>query len=74
VTGNGSYVDGVPVSNVQLKDLGLKSGKPISVRIGIRNDAAHVGGVNLFGNKFGNYPQGIVLRQHFKRPASNNHK
>jgi len=72
VTGNGSFVDGVAGSNVSLKDLSLKPGKPISIRIGIRDDAAHVGGINLFGNKFGNYPQGIVLRQHFKR--AQNHK
>lgn len=72
VTANGSYVDGVPVSMVKLKDLSLSPGKPISVRIGIKEDAAHIGGVNLFGNKFGNYPQGIVLRQHFRRAP--NHK
>jgi len=70
ITNNGSYVDGVSVSMVKLKNLFLKSGKPIAVRVGIKDDATHVGGVNLFGNKFGNYPQGIVLRQHFKRPAN----
>ena len=70
ITNNGSYVDGVSVSMAKLKDLFLKSGKPIAVRVGIKDDATHVGGVNLFGNKFGNYPQGIVLRQHFKRPAN----
>jgi len=70
VTSDGSYVDGVQVSPVKLKDLSLKAGKPISVRIGIKDDATHVGGVNLFGNKFGNYPQGIILRQRFKRPAN----
>lgn len=70
VTGNGSYVDGVQVSTIKLKDLSLKSEKPISVRIGIKEDAAHVGGINLFGNKFGNYPQGIILRQRFKRPEN----
>lgn len=70
VTGNGSYVDGVQVSTMKLKDLSLKAEKPISVRIGIKEDAAHIGGINLFGNKFGNYPQGIILRQRFKRPAN----
>src|SRR5215216_4938432 len=70
VTNNGSYVDGVSVSMAKLKNLFLKSGKPIAVRVGIKDDATHVGGVNLFGNKFGNYPQGIILRQHFKRPAN----
>jgi predicted transcriptional regulator len=70
VTTNGSYVDGVLVSNRTLRDLSLRPGEPLRVRIGIKDNAAHVGGINLFGDKFGNYPQGIVLRQHFKRLPS----
>jgi len=72
VSANGSYVDGVPVSGMTLRDLALIPGEPIPVRIGIKENAANIGGVNLFGSKFGNYPQGIVLRQHFKRQP--NHK
>ncbi|MGB8983614.1 MAG: helix-turn-helix domain-containing protein [Anaerolineales bacterium] len=67
VTNSGSFVDGVQVSNVRLDDLTLKAGEPIPVRIGIKATASNVGGLNLFGSKFGNYPQDIVLRQHFKR-------
>jgi predicted transcriptional regulator len=67
VTGSGSFVDGVQVSQVSLHDLLLKAGEPIPVRIGIKDAASNVGGLNLFGSKFGNYPQDIVLRQHFKR-------
>lgn len=67
VTHTGSFVDGLRVSNVALKDIPLKPGKPIAVRIGIKEDAANIGGMNLFGSKFGNYPQDIILRQHFKR-------
>jgi len=67
VTNNGSFVDGRQVSKVTLKDLPLKAGDPIPVRIGIKDNAANIGGLNLFGSKFGNYPQDIVLRQHFKR-------
>ena len=66
VTTNGSYVDGVVVSNKNLRDLPLQPGEPLPVRIGIKDNAAHVGGINLFGSKFGNYPQGVVLRQHYK--------
>ena len=67
VTNHGSYVDGIQVSKVTLHDLTLKPGDPIPVRIGIKENAANIGGLNLFGSKFGNYPQDIVLRQHFKR-------
>lgn len=67
VTVNGSFVDGVQVSGVTLRDLALKPNDPIPVRIGIKEDARNIGGMNLFGCKFGNYPQDIVLRQRFKR-------
>ena len=67
VTNNGTYVDGLQVSKVTLHNLSLKPGNPIPVRIGIKDGASNIGGMNLFGSKFGNYPQDIVLRQHFKR-------
>jgi len=67
VTNNGSFVDGVQVSKVTLNSLSLEPGHPISVRIGIKDNASNIGGLNLFGSKFGNYPQDIVLRQRFKR-------
>jgi predicted transcriptional regulator len=67
VTNHGTFVDGLQVSKITLHDLSLKLGEPIPVRIGIKDNASNVGGINLFGSKFGNYPQDIVLRQHFKR-------
>jgi predicted transcriptional regulator len=67
VTTNGSFVDGKQVSDITLNDLSLKLSEPISVRIGIKDSAVNIGGMNLFGSKFGNYPQDIVLRQHYKR-------
>src|SRR5215207_933890 len=67
VTNNGSFVDGVQVSKITLNNLSLKPGDPIPVRIGVKENASNIGGLNLFGSKFGNYPQDIVLRQRFKR-------
>jgi predicted transcriptional regulator len=67
VTGNGSYVDGVQISKVTLGDLALSPAQPIPVRLGIKEDAVNIGGLNLFGSKFGNYPQDILLRQHYRR-------
>ena len=61
VHNEGSYVDGQQVSGVCLDDLDLHDREYISVRIGVKSDAKHVGGINLFGKKFGNYPQDIVL-------------
>ena len=59
---NGSTLDGEPLSDVRLSDLCLTERDYISLRVGVSKDAEHVGGLNLFGEKFGDYPQGIVMR------------
>ena len=69
VTDGGSYIDGIRLSNTSLKDLNLKIGDSFNVRIGVKDDAVNVGGINIFGAKFGNYPQNIVLRQQFRRES-----
>lgn len=65
VTDDGSFVDGVRVSDVTLDQLALPEHHSIRVRIGVKDDAAHPGGMNIFGRGFGNYDQGLVLRLHF---------
>ena len=62
INGEGSFVDGVQVSQVTLDDLALADHHSIRVRIGVREDAAHPGGINIFGRGFGNYDQDIVMR------------
>lgn len=62
VTGDGTFVDGVKISPVSLKDLDLEQHRSIRFRIAVKNDAAHPGGVNVFGRGFGNYDQDIVMR------------
>lgn len=65
VTEEGSFVDGERVSDVTLKDLDIYRHSSIKVRIGIKEDARNVGGINIFGRGFGNYDQDIVLRLRF---------
>lgn len=62
INGDGSYVDGVRVSGVTLEDLNLDEHRSIRMRIGVREDANHPGGINIFGRGFGNYDQEIVMR------------
>jgi predicted transcriptional regulator len=69
VTDSGSYIDGVRLSNTSLRDLNLKVGESFVVRISVKDDAVNVGGINIFGAKFGNYPQNIVVRQQFRRDS-----
>ena len=59
---DGCQLDDQPLSSVKLSQLHLESLPYISLRIGIRADAIHRGGINLFGEGFGDYPQGIVMR------------
>jgi predicted transcriptional regulator len=62
VTDSGSSIDGVSVSDVAISDLKLSEHHSIKVKIGIKDDAQNVGGMNIFGRGFGNYDQDIVLR------------
>lgn len=62
VNGSGTYVDGMKISPVSLKDLDLDTHHSIRLRIGVKEDAKHPGGINIFGRGFGNYDQDIVLR------------
>ncbi len=66
VTTDGSYVDGIRISGVALADLKLSQAPFISLRIGVKPDAENVGGLNLFGRYFGNYPQDIRMRMRFQ--------
>jgi predicted transcriptional regulator len=65
VTDDGSFMDGVRISDVTLEDLALSEHHSIRVRIGVKDDAEHLGGLNIFGKGFGNYNQAIILRLYF---------
>jgi len=59
---DGTYVDGLRISSINLAALDLKTHHSIRVRIGVKDDAKHPGGINIFGRGFGNYDQDILLR------------
>ncbi|MDR2375480.1 MAG: ArsR family transcriptional regulator [Treponema sp.] len=65
VTGEGSFVDGVRISGICLNELTIPEHHSIRVKIGVKEDAQHLGGMNIFGRGFGNYDQGIMLRLYF---------
>lgn len=64
-----SLLDGERISGVTLHDLNLGGADYISLRIGVSADSAHVGGLNLFGDKFGDFAQGIVMRVGYENKA-----
>jgi predicted transcriptional regulator len=62
VTDEGSFADDQRISGVTLGMLNLEKGDFIKMRIGVRDDAHNVGGINIFGEKFGDYQQNIIMR------------
>lgn len=58
----GSYLDYNRISDLCISDLDLTQNPYISVRIGVDPNAKHANGINLFGEKFGDHPQGIKLQ------------
>lgn len=62
VNSEGTFIDGHLLSDVTVDDLDIYRQRVITVCIGIKSDAVHMGGLNLFGHSFGNYPQDLTLR------------
>ena len=65
VTDEGSYIDGIKVSDVTLADLDMRNHHSIRVKVGVKDDARYMGGMNIFGKGFGNYDQGIIMQIYF---------
>ena len=63
---DGASIDSTPLSDINIKDIAVAPRQPVTVRIGIKPDAVHPGGFNLFGRGFGNYEQDLILRLHYK--------
>ena len=62
VNGKGVFVDNYFTTDlVKFDDLMIYEGSAIKLDIGIKDNAQHKGGINLFGKHFGDYPQAIVM-------------
>ena len=62
VTEEGCYLDEVKSGDHRLSQFRLEQKEYITVRIGIKEDALHKGGLNLFGEGFGDYAQNVVMK------------
>jgi len=67
VDAGGSCLDGEPLSGVALADLKLDAQDYISLRVGVDAGSENVGGINLFGEKFGDFAQGVVMRVGYEK-------
>lgn len=61
ITEEGCFIDDVQISKENIHTLGLFYGDYIKFKLESKRDARYCGGFNLFGEKFGDYPQDIVM-------------
>ncbi|UNK18810.1 ArsR family transcriptional regulator [Paenibacillus sp. N3/727] len=61
VTHEGTFLDGVRMSDLSIRELAIGSNQDIRLRIASLASARHPGGVSLFGRGFGNYDQDIEV-------------
>ena len=54
------YLDQTAVSTQNIEKLKVQEGDYITLRIGIKENAKHQGGLNLFGEHFGDFAQGLI--------------
>ncbi|NLK27265.1 MAG: helix-turn-helix domain-containing protein [Clostridiales bacterium] len=62
---DGCYINENRVGDTNIDMLGVKDKEPLIVRIGNKKDAKHIGGFNIFGEKFGDHAQNIVLSMEY---------
>jgi predicted transcriptional regulator len=63
----GSFGDGIKCSDLDLAALLTPWKEFISFKIGVKEDADYAGGINIFGEHFGNYSQNIELTAKLQR-------
>lgn len=61
VTHEGSYLENQRIGDTTIEDLAIHGQKYISVTIEVAPDAKNAGGINLFGERFGDHPQSLML-------------
>ncbi len=61
ITEHGTYLDNAYCGNCTLSKLRIGEEACISFKIGVKSTAHNVGGINIFGEKFGNYAQNIIM-------------
>ena len=62
INNTGTYINQEKVSDVPLKNYNITANPYISVKIGMKENAENMGGINIFGDSFGDYPQNILMK------------
>lgn len=62
IRADGGYIDGELVNRtIGLEQVRIHDKPYISLKIEIKESSKHIGGINIFGEKYGDYPQGIIM-------------
>lgn len=65
ITREGTFIDGEKLSDVGLAQVSPDWLPHICMRLEVKDDARNIGGINLFGKRFGNYNQDILMRTRY---------
>lgn len=67
ITSEGVFMDEKRMADVTLEQVLTDTDLFWSIRFEVAEDAQHVGGLSLFGKKFGNHAQDILMRAFFEK-------
>ena len=62
INDQGTFIDGKQISEIGIHSFHLTSQSTLKFRLAVEEDAAHVGGLTIFGKTFGNYSQDIEVQ------------
>ena len=62
IDSDGIWLDEIQVSNLTINDFDISNKDFISLKIGVKESSKYVGGINLFGDHFGDHKQGIIFQ------------
>lgn len=62
ITSEGTFIDDQAVSDFNLDSLKIETENSINLRLSIDETSHYKGGMNLFGEKFGDYSQNILMK------------
>ncbi|HKM02675.1 MAG TPA: helix-turn-helix domain-containing protein [Bacilli bacterium] len=69
INSSGSFINGALASATTIADLGLTLKQINKLKIGLKDDSKYIGGVNLFGAKFGDIDEDIIVTVTYEQPA-----
>ena len=71
INNNGVYYEDKRISRQNLDTLQIANDKPVKLQIAVKDTAEHIGGINIFGSNFGDYPQSIKMTTTYQKKGNN---